>query len=85
METNTKNTEANNTKLKREKKPKVIDVEKKVYCPEEIMVMLGLSRTTTYQFLNKVYKDQSPFRVIKVNTVLRVPKEGFDAWLKIVS
>lgn len=85
MTTNNNNTEINKKTEKREKKPKVIDVEKKVYCPEEIMVMLGLSKTTTYQFLNKVYKDQSPFRVIKVNTVMRVPKEGFDAWLKIVS
>lgn len=66
-------------------KKKAIEVERKVYSPEEIMTILGLSKTTTYQFLNKTYETQSPFKVIKINTVIRVPKEGFDAWLKIVS
>jgi len=66
-------------------KKKVVEVERKVYSPEEIMIILGLSKTTTYQFLNKTYETQSPFKVIKINTVIRVPKEGFDKWLKIVS
>jgi hypothetical protein len=70
---------------KRQKKPVELEVEKKVYTPDEIRIMLGLSKSTTYQFLNKAYEDQSPFKVIKLNTVMRVPKEGFDAWLNVVN
>ena len=60
-------------------------VNKRVYTPQEIMIMLGVSEGTTYDFLNKVYETKSPFKVIKINSVIRVPKEGFDEWLKISS
>jgi|UniRef100_UPI004027EF10 predicted DNA-binding transcriptional regulator AlpA len=62
---------------------KVVKVESRVYRPEEIMTIMGLSKSKTYQFLNDVYNKKSPFRVIKINTVIRVPKEGFDEWLAI--
>ena len=42
------------------------------------------SKATVYEFLNKAYETQSPFRVIKIKSVIRVPKEGFDEWLNIV-
>jgi len=61
------------------------DVQKMVYTPKDIMLMLDLSRTTTYSFLNEVFEKQSPFKVIKLHTVIRVPKEEFDTWLKLVS
>lgn len=59
-------------------------VNKRVYTPQEIMIILGLSKATVYEFLNKAYETQSPFRVIKIKSVIRVPKEGFDEWLNIV-
>lgn len=59
-------------------------VNKRVYTPQEIMIILGLSRAKVYAFLNKVYETQSPFKVIKIDTSIRVPKEGFDEWLNIV-
>lgn len=62
-----------------------VGVHKMVYTPKDIMVMLNLSRTTAYKFLNDVFEKQSPFKVIKLNTVIRVPKEEFDIWLKLVS
>ena len=64
---------------------KIASVRTLVYYPKEIGTMLGLTKSTTYNFLNKVYETQTPFKVIKINTVIRVPKEGFDAWLKSVS
>lgn len=73
-------------KEKKERKAhKECDASKLVYTPEEVMKMLSLSKTTTYKFLNDAYEKQSPFKVVKIQSVIRVPKEGFDLWLKIVS
>jgi hypothetical protein len=55
--------------------------EPNVYLAQDIQVMLGLGRTKTYEYLDEVYKEQKPFRVIKVGKLLRVPKNSFDAWL----
>ena len=35
----------------------------------------------TYVFLEKVYEDQAPFKVIKIGKLYRVPKKSFDEWL----
>lgn len=43
--------------------------------------MLSLGRNSTYAFLEKVYKDQKPFKVLKFGKVIRVPKVPFDDWL----
>lgn len=55
--------------------------EKMVYDVEEIQAMLSLGRNSTYAFLDKVYKEQKPFRVLKFGKVIRVPKKSFDNWL----
>lgn len=55
--------------------------EKQVYHVEEIQSMLSLGRNSTYAFLEKVYKDQKPFKVLKFGKVIRVPKVPFDDWL----
>lgn len=60
------------------------NISKLVYYPSEIMVMLGISKSACYSFLNEAYEKKSPFKVIKINTSIRVPKEGFDLWLKEV-
>ena len=54
---------------------------KKVYNIAEIQKLLGLGRTKTYNFLEKVYREQKPFRVIKIGKLYRIPKEAFDNWL----
>lgn len=54
---------------------------KKVYDAEDIQRILGVGRTTTYDFLNRVLRDQRPFRVIRVGRQLRVPCKSFDDWI----
>ena len=54
---------------------------KKVYSIAEIQKLLGIGRTKTYNFLEEVYKNQKPFRVIKIGKLYRIPKESFDNWL----
>ena len=54
---------------------------KKVYSMAEIQYFLGLGRTKTYKFLEEVYKNQKPFRVLKIGKLYRIHKESFDNWL----
>ena len=54
---------------------------KQVYSISEIQKLLGLGRTKTYNFLDEVYKQQEPFRVIKIGKLYRIPKDSFDKWL----
>ena len=56
-------------------------MEKKVYMASDIQIALGLGKSKTYEFLDKVYKDKGPFRVIKVGKLVRVPKDSFDNWI----
>lgn len=55
--------------------------EQGVYLAEDIQAALGLGRSKTYEYLQEVYRNQSPFRVIKVGRLFRVPKNSFDNWL----
>ena len=48
-------------------------VECQVYMAMDIATMLHIGRTKVYDFLE-------PFRVLKVGTCVRVPKESFDKW-----
>ena len=50
----------------------------KVYNAEEIQQLLGIGRSKTYDFLDEVNKKQTPFRVIKIGRIYRVPKDSFD-------
>jgi hypothetical protein len=52
-----------------------------VYLATDIQRALGLGRSTTYEYLRRVYKTQQPFRVIKIGKVFRIPKKSFDRWL----
>ena len=65
----------------REDSPTNNEAEKKVYNVEDIQMMLSLGKNSTYSFLDKVYKEQKPFRVLKFGKVIRVPKASFDYWL----
>lgn len=57
------------------------ETEKMVYSVEDIQMILAIGRNNTYAFLDKVYKTQKPFRVLKFGKVIRVPKASFDNWL----
>jgi len=58
-----------------------IEEKKTVYKPEDIQRMLDIGRSKTYQFLEEVYENQTPFKIIRVGTLYRVPVEPFDRWL----
>jgi len=47
----------------------------------EIQRMLGIGKSRTYLFLDEVYRNKKPFRVIKVGKLYRVPVQSFDDWL----
>ncbi len=56
--------------------------EKQVYLASDIQRILGLGKSNSYIFLEKVYNQKNPpFRVIKIGKLFRVPKKGFDDWL----
>ncbi len=57
------------------------ELEKKVYNPSEIQKILGMGRNKVYSFLDEVYKTQSPFRVLKLGKLYKVPKADFDKWI----
>lgn len=57
-------------------------VEVQVYYPAEIRVILGISKSRVYTFLDEIYKQKNPpFKVIKIGKLFRIPKRGFDEWL----
>ena len=58
-----------------------MNIEKKVYDAEDIQKLLGIGRSKAYTFLDEVYENQKPFRVVKIGRLYRVPKEAFDKWL----
>lgn len=53
----------------------------KVYEVSDIRRMLNLSHQSSYRFINEVYANKSPFPVIKIGGIYRIPKEPFDEWL----
>lgn len=53
----------------------------KVYSAEDIQRLLGIGRSKVYDYLEKVYKEKKPFRVIKIGRIYRIPKESFDSWI----
>ena len=58
-----------------------MNIEKKVYDAEDIQKLLGIGRSKAYTFLDEVYENQKPIRVVKIGRLYRVPKEAFDKWL----
>ena len=59
-----------------------MNIGKYVYDAEDIQKLLGVGRTSIYGILEDVYKNQGPFRVIKIGKMHRIPKEPFDKWLR---
>lgn len=54
-----------------------------VYEVEDIRKILKLGRNRAYLFIQEVYQsEEPPFKVIKIGSLYRIPKESFDQWLK---
>ena len=51
-----------------------------VYDLTDIQKMLKIGRTASYDFIAKAYKEGSPFPVLRVGSMYRIPKEKFDMW-----
>ena len=51
---------------------------KLVYTVEEIARMLAISLRSAYNLCNST----TEFRVLRIGGSIRVPKDGFDAWLR---
>ena len=51
---------------------------KLVYTVEEIARMLAISLRSAYNLCNST----TEFRVLRVGGSIRIPKDGFDAWLR---
>ena len=52
-----------------------------VYDLADMQKMLKIGRTASYDFIAKAYKEGSPFPVLRVGSMYRIPKEKFDMWL----
>jgi hypothetical protein len=61
-----------------------MDKTKKIYNSNDVSKILGLGKSKTYEFLKKVYQDQSPFKVIKIGREYKIFKESFDTWLNTI-
>ena len=48
-------------------------MEKKVYKVEDVQNLLGLGRSKAYEFIENVYYDRKPFRVLKIGRSYRIP------------
>lgn len=48
----------------------------------DIQKMLGLGRSTTYSWIQAIFKVQEPFKVLKVGKLYKIPKKSFDEWIK---
>ena len=58
------------------------EMEKKVYKKvEDVQNLLGLGRSKAYEFIENVYYDRKPFRVLKIGRSYRIPCNSFDKWL----
>jgi len=57
-------------------------VDQQVYLAGDIQRMLGIGKSKSYTFLEEVYRQKNtPFKVLKIGKLFRVPKRGFDEWL----
>lgn len=57
------------------------NIEKTIYNPEDIQIILGLGKNKVYEFLEDVYKNTHYFKVIKIGKLYKIPIKSFDSWL----
>ena len=53
-------------------------MEQRVYTAKEVMDMLKLGRTYTYELLSRAAETGEPFVVMRIGKSLRVRKDSFD-------
>ena len=58
-----------------------VATDKLVYEAEDIKGFLGLGKNKIYDYLDKVYEDKYPFKVIKIGKLYKIPKKSFDEWI----
>ena len=51
------------------------------YSVSDVQKALHISRTKAYEFVKETYEKQSPFKVVRIGTSIRVPKADFCEWL----
>ena len=56
-------------------------MDKTVYNPEDIQIILGIGKNKVYDFLEEVYNNKHYFKVIKIGKLYKVPIKSFDSWL----
>ena len=56
-------------------------IEKTIYNPEDIQVILGIGKNKVYEFLEDVYLNKHYFKVIKIGKLYKVPIKSFEKWL----
>lgn len=52
--------------------------ECRFYTVKDIQKLMGIGKNKAYEYVEKVYKDQSPFPVIMVGSTYRIPKAKYD-------
>ena len=52
-------------------------LEKRVYTIPEVMEILNIDRNAAYRLVHS-----KQFRIVKVGSGIRIPKNGFDRWLE---
>lgn len=57
-------------------------MESKVHTVQDIMKILNISKSKSYDFIKEAYESKTMFRVIKIVGSYRISKESFDKWLK---
>lgn len=50
--------------------------EKRTYTVEEVAMLLGISRTSAYEFVKK-----GEVKFVKIGASIRISKKSFDEWL----
>lgn len=55
--------------------------EQLIYEVIDVQKILGLGRTKTYEFIQEVYKNKTPFKVVKIGRIYKISKKSFDNWL----
>ncbi len=50
--------------------------EKRTYTVEEIATLLGISRTSAYEFVKK-----GEVKAVRIGASIRISKKSFDEWL----
>lgn len=56
------------------------DEKKLVYTPTDIQRMLGIGKEKVYKYLEEVYVNKTPFVVIRVGKMYKIPKQPFNRW-----